>query len=117
MITIKTLAVASLVALAAPFVTQALAQAPGQSITTAAARPGAAATDMSNGEVRKIDKEARKITLKHGEIKNLGMPGMTMVFKVKDEAQLDKVQVGDQVRFKAESVAGAFVVTTMEPAI
>ena len=47
---------------------------------------------MTDGEVRKIDKENNKITLKHGEIKNLEMPGMTMVFAVKDDAFLDKVK-------------------------
>lgn len=72
--------------------------------------------DMADGEVRKIDKDARKITLRHGEIKNLDMPAMTMVFQVKDPAMLDKVQAGDKVRFKAEKVGGAFTVTAIEPA-
>ncbi|MES2401037.1 MAG: copper-binding protein [Pseudomonadota bacterium] len=73
----------------------------------------ATATD---GEVRKIDKENQKITLKHGDIKNLDMPGMTMVFKVKDAALLDKFQVGSKVKFKAEKLDGAIVVTSMEVA-
>lgn len=72
------------------------------------------ATDMSDGEVRKIDKENKKITLAHGAIRNLDMPGMTMVFQVQDTALLDKVQVGSKVRFKAERVGGAFVVTALE---
>jgi Cu(I)/Ag(I) efflux system protein CusF len=46
----------------------------------------------TEGEVRKVDKEAGKVTLKHGEIKNLEMPGMTMVFQVKDPALLEKVK-------------------------
>jgi Cu(I)/Ag(I) efflux system periplasmic protein CusF len=66
---------------------------------------------MTDGEVRKIDKESRKITLKHSEIKNLDMPAMTMVFQVKDSAILDKVQVGDKVKFKAEKTGGGIVVT------
>ena len=69
---------------------------------------------MTDGEVRKVDKEAKKITMKHGEIKNLGMPGMTMVFQVKDPALLDKVKSGDKVRFHAESVNGAIVLTQIE---
>jgi Cu/Ag efflux protein CusF len=73
--------------------------------------------DMTDGEVRKVDKENKKITLKHGEIKNLGMPGMTMVFQVKDPALLEKVEPGAKVRFAAEkSDSGAFVVTAIEPA-
>lgn len=71
---------------------------------------------MTDGEVRKIDKENKKITLKHGEIKNLEMPGMTMVFQVKDPAMLDMVKAGDKVMFKAEKVNGAMVVTEMQPA-
>lgn len=71
-------------------------------------------TSMSEGEVRKIDKEQGKITLKHGELQNLGMPGMTMVFKVKDPAALDKLSVGDSVQFVAERVEGALTVTAIE---
>lgn len=71
---------------------------------------------MADAEVRKIDKEAKKITLKHGEIKNLEMPAMTMVFQVKDPAMLDKVQAGDKVKFQAEKVGSGFVVTAIEVA-
>lgn len=88
--------------------------------TVAAAAAGADRmadmTDMTDGEVRKIDKENKKITLKHGEIRNLQMPGMTMVFQVKDSATLDNVKQGDKVRFKADKVNGAMVVTEMHPA-
>jgi Cu/Ag efflux protein CusF len=73
-------------------------------------------TDMVAGEVRKVDKAAGKITLKHGDIKNLDMPAMTMVFQVRDPAWLDKVKPGDKVRFSAESREGAIVVTAMEKA-
>jgi Cu(I)/Ag(I) efflux system protein CusF len=76
-------------------------------------QPAASVTD---GEVRKVDLDAKKLTLKHGEIKNLNMPGMTMVFQVKDPAMLEKVKAGDKVRFTAEKVNGAFTVTTLEAA-
>jgi Cu/Ag efflux protein CusF len=72
--------------------------------------------DMTDGEVRKVDKENKKITLKHGEIKNLGMPGMTMVFQVKDPAMLEQVKAGDKVKFQAEKVGSAYTVTQMERA-
>nr|WP_295774184.1 copper-binding protein [Rhodoferax sp.] len=71
--------------------------------------------DMTNAEVRKIDKDAKKITLKHEAIKNLDMPGMTMVFQVKDASMLDKVQAGDKIKFKVSSEGGAYVVTAIEP--
>jgi Cu/Ag efflux protein CusF len=75
---------------------------------------GAAA--MSEGEVRKVDKDAKKITLKHGPLQNLDMPAMTMVFQVKDPAMLDKVKAGDKVKFHAEKIGGAITVTKIEPA-
>ena len=75
-----------------------------------------AAMPMVDGEVRKIDLSAKKITLKHGEIKNLDMPPMTMVFQVKDPAMLEKVKVGDKVQFTVENANGAMTVLTLEPA-
>jgi Cu/Ag efflux protein CusF len=83
----------------------------------AQAAASSAATAMTDGEVRKIDKDAAKITLKHGPIKNLDMPPMTMVFQVKDRAFLDKVKTGDKVRFAAEEKSGAYVVTAIEAAM
>jgi Cu/Ag efflux protein CusF len=74
------------------------------------------AADMADGEVRKVDKEAAKLTIKHGEIKSLDMPPMTMVFQVKDTALLDKVKAGDKVRFRAEKIASGYAVTAIEPA-
>ena len=71
---------------------------------------------MTDGEVRKVDKDNKKITLKHGEIKNLGMPGMTMVFQVKDPSFLDKVKPGDKVRFAAEKTESGIAVTNIEAA-
>ena len=76
--------------------------------------PAQKMTEMSDGEVRKIDREARKITLRHPEIKQLDMPAMTMVFRVKDEALLDKVKTGDKVRFRAEGNKGALTITELE---
>lgn len=75
----------------------------------------AAAGDMTDAEVRKIDMEGSKITLKHADIKNLDMPGMTMVFVVKDKAMLDKLKAGDKVKFKAINDAGKFTVTEIQP--
>ena len=72
--------------------------------------------EMAEGEVRKIDMASKKITLKHGEIKSMDMPPMTMVFQVKDAAMLEKVKTGDKVRFKAEKSGGAMVVTEIDPA-
>jgi uncharacterized cupredoxin-like copper-binding protein/Cu/Ag efflux protein CusF len=71
-------------------------------------------TDMTEAEVRKIDLDAKKITLKHGPIKNLDMPGMTMVFQVRDAALLNNLAVGDKIMFTAEQLQGAMVMTSAE---
>jgi len=65
------------------------------------------------GEVMKIDKSGARITLKHGEIRNLDMPAMTMVFRVRDAKLLDGVAAGDRVRFHAEKIDGNFTVTAL----
>lgn len=71
---------------------------------------------MAEGEVRKVDKEAKKITIRHGPLQKLDMPAMTMVFQVSDPAMLERVKAGDKVRFDAEKVGGAFMLTKIEVA-
>ncbi len=73
-----------------------------------------AALPATEAEVRKVDRDAGKITLKHGEIKNLDMPAMSMVFQVQDKALLDKVKAGDRVSFTADKVNGAYTVMSIE---
>jgi Cu/Ag efflux protein CusF len=75
----------------------------------------AQASDMTEAQVRKVDKDNGKVTLQHGEIKNLQMPPMTMVFTVKDPKMLDKVQAGDKVRFHADNEGGKLTVTEIQP--
>jgi Cu/Ag efflux protein CusF len=71
---------------------------------------------MVNGEVKKIDEAAGKVTLKHGPIKNLDMEedGMTMVFRVQDPAMLKQVKVGDKVQFEAERASAGITITKMQ---
>ncbi|MCY4755041.1 copper-binding protein [Pelomonas aquatica] len=73
-----------------------------------------AAAPQSEGEVRKIDRAQGKLTLRHGPLDNLGMPAMTMVFKVADPKLLDGLKEGDKVRFTVERLNGAFTVTAIE---
>lgn len=68
---------------------------------------------MSEGEVRKIDKEQGKVTLRHGPIQSLDMPGMTMVFKVADPTLLESVKEGDRVEFAVERLDGSITVTAI----
>ena len=76
----------------------------------------ALAQALTEGEVRKVDKAAKKITLKHGPIPSLDMPAMTMAFLVKDPVMLDGIKAGDKVKFQAESLGGAYTVTRIEAA-
>jgi Cu(I)/Ag(I) efflux system protein CusF len=80
---------------------------------TALALPALSADDnIVQGEVRKIDEAAGKVTLKHGPIRNLGMDqGMTMTFRVKDPGMLKEVKVGDKVEFEAENTGSGYAVT------
>ncbi len=83
----------------------------------AAGAAAPSASEMATGEVRRIQKDTNKITLRHGEIKNLDMPPMTMVFTVRDPKLLDEVKVGDRVLFAAEQTPeGRLVVTAIKPA-
>ena len=74
----------------------------------------AQAATLTDGEIRRVDKEAKKLTIKHGPIQNLDMPAMTMVFQVKDPAMLDQVKAGEKIRFEAEKIGGAYTVTRIE---
>ncbi|MDD2161251.1 copper-binding protein [Pseudomonas sp. MIL19] len=78
----------------------------------APATSSAAAT--SQGEVRKIDTANQKVTLRHGPLANLGMPPMTMVFKVQDAAQLEGLKVGDKVSFVAQQQGSQFVASELQ---
>lgn len=74
-----------------------------------------AAAPQSDGEVRKVDKEQGKVTLRHGPLQNLDMPGMTMVFKAANPKLIDGLKEGDKVKFTAEKVNGVFTVTAIQP--
>lgn len=72
---------------------------------------------MADGEVRKVDRDAQKITIRHGPLPQLDMPQpMTMVYRAKEPALLDNAKPGDKVKFAAEKVGGVFTVTRIEPA-
>jgi Cu(I)/Ag(I) efflux system periplasmic protein CusF len=80
---------------------------------TLALATSTALAQSADGEVRKIDKAAAKLTLKHDEIKSIDMPPMTMVYRVKDGKLLETLAVGDKVKFDAEKIDGQYVVTVI----
>lgn len=111
---LQQLGLATLIGLTSTLSLSALAQ--GMDHSKMGGTAASAATDMTDGEIRKVDKDNKKLTIKHGDIKNLDMPGMTMVFQVKDPAMADQVKVGDKIRFRAEKASSGFVVTELQPA-
>lgn len=82
----------------------------GAMATTSQADPDA----LSEGTIQKVDKDTGKLTIKHGPLTNLGMPAMTMAFKVQDPAMLDQVKPGDQVRFRVERANGSLTITKLD---
>ncbi len=104
----------------------ALAQAPAAPAAAAADshsshHPAAAASpapqgELSEGEITRWDPRTLRLTLKHGEIKNLEMPPMTMVFRVADASVVGDLKPGDKVRFRAEQISGAYHVQRIEKA-
>ena len=84
------------------------------SVFAALAPTAAAAADMTEAEVRKLDMDTGKVTLKHGEIKSLDMPPMTMVFTAQNKGQLAPLKVGDKVLFKVVHETGKYVVTDIQ---
>ena len=101
---LKSLILAAALASIVPWAATVAAESPEANVTTS--------VSFTDGEVKKVDLEQGKITLKHGPIDNLGMPGMTMVFRA-DPASLSKVKPGDNVKFKADKVDGAIKITEL----
>ena len=108
-LTVVTTAAAFLVA------ASGITQADPRQDSSQIAQTNSTSAPMSDGEVRKVDKEAGKITIKHGPLANLDMPGMTMVFRVKDPGMLDRVKEGDKIKFIADRINGSLTVIQIEP--
>jgi len=116
----------ALVVLTLSFATAGFSQAMGQSSHTmpdgtvmsgnSMEKPAATAganTAMSEGQVKKVNKARGTVTLAHGALPN-GMPPMTMAYKVKDAAILDKLQAGQKIRFATDPQDGGMTVTRVE---
>ena len=110
----KRLAIAALISL--PFVVPVHADS-GHHKKEKAQQSSGTSAPFGDGEVRRVDRDAKKITVRHGPLPELDMPQpMTMVYQVKDPAMLDKVKPGDKIRFQAEKINGIFTLTSIEPA-
>lgn len=72
------------------------------------------AADYTNGMIKKLDMKQSKITIKHEELKNLGMPGMTMVFAKGDKVDLTKLKEGQKIQFIADRVNGQLTVVEVK---
>lgn len=71
---------------------------------------------LTPGVVKKVDREAGKVTITHEPNERSGAPKMTMVYRVKDRSMLHRLKEGDKINFAAEQVNGAYTVTRIEPA-
>jgi Cu/Ag efflux protein CusF len=107
---LATAVLASIAALAAP----AWAQSHDHGHATPAANKPAADV-VNSGEVKRINRDTKKITIAHGPLKAFDMPSMTMAFGVKDPAMLGKVKTGDRVNFVLEKAGEDLVITRLEP--
>ena len=102
---------------AIPLVTTAGEHDGHGAMTPATKMQSQAPVKLVDGQVKKIDKTAGKVTLAHGPLTNLGMDmAMTMAFRVKDAAWLDQMKVGDKIRFMAEDINGVLTIVKFEPA-
>lgn len=89
--------------------------APAQTASAPSASEAASAlASMTEGEVRKVDKEAGKVTLRHAPIESMGMPAMTMVFRVADPKMLEQLKEGEKIRFSAARLNGAITLMSVE---
>ena len=82
-------------------------------ITSLALAAGFASAQSVDAEVRKVDTAQGKLTLKHGEIKNLDMPPMTMVFRVANKTMLDGLKAGDKVKVDVDKIDGQYTVVRL----
>ncbi|MBY5903114.1 copper-binding protein [Rhizobium leguminosarum] len=83
-------------------------------LLSASAAFGAFAEEFTKGVVNKVDVKAKKVTIKHEDLKNLDMPAMTMVFRVEDPALLERLKEGSNIEFVAERVNGKLTVTEVK---
>ncbi len=94
----------------------ARAQMPGMSMPASPTASAGMSSTLTDGEALKVDLNAGKVTLRHGPIENLGMPGMTMMFPVSDKKMLAPIKDGDKARFRAERRNGTIIVTEIAAA-
>lgn len=115
---LNNLASATAIVLGLGLGTPVLAQHQGHnhgSAPAAATQPAASAElPWAEAEIRRVDLAAGKLSLRHGEIKNLEMPPMTMVFTVQDKASMEGLKAGDRIRFTADQIQGAYTVLRLE---
>ncbi len=100
---------------AAPSLAQSASAVASSGSSAGVSASAATATQLVAGEIRKIDPDTGKITIKHGEIKNLDMPAMTMVFQTKDKVMLAKLKANDKIKFKASNENGKMTASEIEP--
>lgn len=78
------------------------------------AKPGTATdSTLADGVVKKVDRQTGMVSLKHGELKDIGMPAMTMAYRAKDAAMVEQAKAGEKVKFRLENLNGTYTITTL----
>ena len=88
--------------------------APSAATGTQTPAAGAQESEWVDGEVRRLDREQGRVTLRHGDIRSLDMPPMTMVFHVSDTKMIDSLAPGDTVRFRVIAEGTRYRITALE---
>jgi len=76
--------------------------------------PAADAPALHEAEGKVVEIGDKSVTLAHGPFRTLGMPGMTMSFPLADPALLQRLKVGDRVRFAVSESDAGLVVERLE---
>ena len=66
------------------------------------------------GTVKKLDTDAGRVSIAHGEIENLDMPAMTMFFRIGEGVDASKLDEGADIEFTADRVNGELTVTAVK---
>jgi Cu/Ag efflux protein CusF len=72
-----------------------------------------AANFDASGVIKQVKSSEGKIKVEHGPIDRLGMPAMTMMFRVEDPAQLTGLEKGTEIDFDVDNTSAGFTITRL----
>ena len=69
---------------------------------------------QASGKVTKLDQAKGTVTIAHGPVSTMNWPSMTMAFKVKDKALMDKLAKDRKVDFEFKQEGSDYVITAVK---